>query len=108
MKSAFGTNVVHCKIEPFTVYIGRNNGSLKNTGLGNPFVIGTHGTREEVEVRYRAWLPNQPHLLRRLHELRGQTLGCWCKTRQNPTAWCHGDVLAELADSLLGDPSGSG
>jgi len=26
-------------------------------------------------------------------ELKGKTLGCWCKPYQ-----CHGDVLAELAD----------
>ncbi|MBA3285144.1 MAG: DUF4326 domain-containing protein, partial [Nitrosopumilus sp.] len=27
-------------------------------------------------------------------ELRGKTLGCWCR----PDA-CHGDLLAELADN---------
>lgn len=103
-KSPFGTRVVHCKTDAFTVYIGRANGALKDRGWGNPFVIGVHGTRDEVKTQYRAWLPTQPALMARLHELRGQTLGCWCKTRKNPDAWCHGDVLAELADSTLGNP----
>jgi len=69
------------------VYVGR--GSL----WGNPFVIGVHGTREEVIAKYEAWVLRQPHLVAMLPELRGQVLCCHCK----PLA-CHGDVLARLAD----------
>jgi hypothetical protein len=33
-------------------------------------------------------------LLDQIHELKGKILGCWCKPLP-----CHGDVLAELANS---------
>jgi hypothetical protein len=81
------TQVVHCKHAPYDVYIGRPS------KWGNPFRIGRDGTRVEVIEKYRRWLQTQPHLLAALPELRGKTLGCWCKPKP-----CHGDVLAELAD----------
>ena len=81
------TKVVHCKRARYDVYIGRPS------KWGNPFRIGRDGNREEVIRKYREWLLNNPKLLAQIHELRGKTLGCWCK----PAA-CHGDVLAELAD----------
>jgi len=82
--------VVHCKREPYDVYIGRPS------KWGNPFSIGIgkDGTREEVIEKYREWIQNQPELLAQLSELRGKTLGCWCA----PQA-CHGDVLVELANN---------
>lgn len=86
------TRVVHCKRERADIYIGRPS------KWGNPFVIGQHGSREQVIAKYRQWLPNQPELLAALHGLRGRTLGCWCSPKT-----CHGDVLAELADSEPGE-----
>jgi hypothetical protein len=65
----------------------------RSTIWGNPFFIGKHGTRSEVIEKYRQWLLTQPELYARIHELRGKTLGCWCK----PAA-CHGDVLIELLE----------
>jgi hypothetical protein len=44
---------------------------------------------------YADWIQTQPQLLAALPELKGKTLGCWCK----PQA-CHGDILARLADAL--------
>jgi hypothetical protein len=35
------------------------------------------------------------HLLNDLHELNGKVLRCYCKP-----LCCHGDILAELANSL--------
>jgi hypothetical protein len=61
--------------------------------IGNPFVIGRDGSREEVIERYRAWLASQPDLLDALDELRGRDLVCWCA----PQA-CHDDLLIELAN----------
>ena len=78
--------VVHCKKEPFDVYIGRPS------KWGNPFKEGMDGTRSEVIDRYRRWIVEQP-LMDDLHELRGKVLGCWCSPLP-----CHGDVLAELAN----------
>src|SRR3990167_9119085 len=83
--------VVHCKKEPYDVYIGRPS------KWGNPFVIGEHGTREEVIEKYEEWLlgirsaPNKekaPSLKEAKEELKDKVLGCWCAP-----APCHGDVL---------------
>jgi hypothetical protein len=88
------TRVVHMKKEKYDIYIGRPS------EWGNPFSHrnGTLAaykvdTREEAVAAYRKWLLAKPELLKRLPELKGKVLACWCK----PLA-CHGDVLAELAD----------
>ncbi len=84
--------VVHCKREPYDVYVGRPS------VWGNPFREGDAGTREEVIAMYRDWVLNCPSpaamiVRKRLSELRGKTLGCWCAPRS-----CHADVLLELAN----------
>ena len=83
--------VVHCKKEPYDVYIGRPS------KWGNPFIIGKDGTREEVISKYEMYIMNNPELIQDLSELEGMTLGCWCK----PNA-CHGDVLKRLVSDQLG------
>ena len=80
--------VVHCKKEPYDVYIGRPS------KWGNPFQIGVDGNREQVIEKYRKWIKRQPHLLEQLQELNGKRLGCWCFPKK-----CHGDVLVELIES---------
>lgn len=87
--------VVHCKKEKYDVYIGRGvpRSGLNASEWGNPFKIGKDGTREEVMVKYRAWLLGNLELLKKVPELKGKILGCWCA----PEA-CHGDILAELAN----------
>lgn len=82
------SNVVHCKKSPFDVLIDRR------TKWGNPFPMRDYKDRERVIKSYREWLPTQPHLMESLHELKGKVLGCWCSPLP-----CHGDVLAELANS---------
>jgi len=79
--------VVHCKREPFDVYIGRPS------KWGNPFTIGRDGTRAEVIDKFERWLLSHPTLFSDLHELEGKVLGCWC----TPKA-CHGDVLLKYAN----------
>jgi hypothetical protein len=82
------TRIVHCKKEPYDVYIGRPS------KWGNPFKIGRDGSRHEVIRKYRDMIIVNTELITQLpSELKGKVLGCWCK----PDA-CHGDVLAELAD----------
>jgi len=82
------TRVVHCKKEPYDVYIGRPG------KWGNPFEMSKDHDRYDVIQAYRTWLVAQPELLLSLRdELRGKVLGCWCA----PQA-CHGDILAQLAD----------
>ena len=97
------TRVVNVRAERYDVYIGRP------TVWGNPYGIRTSpkgcknstlaryqvASRDEAIARYREWLLAQPELVERARaELRGKTLGCWCK----PAA-CHGDVLAAIADA---------
>lgn len=80
------TTVVHCKHDKYDVYIGR--GSI----WGNPFTVGMYGRKGAIQ-KYRQWLETQPHLVKKIPDLKGKRLGCWC--RPFP---CHGDVLAALAD----------
>ncbi len=84
------TKVVHCKKSSFDVYIGRPS------KWGNPFKLKKGESRELCLARYREWLMKQPALLACVGELRGKTLGCWCKPLE-----CHGDILAELADTAV-------
>ena len=92
------TRVVNKYKEVYDVYIGRGS------KWGNPF---THisdkktkaefivDTREQAIESYRDCVVKQPQLLKDLHELRGKTLGCFCKPKR-----CHGDVLVELVNGL--------
>jgi len=87
--------VVHCKKEKYDVYIGRGNGSI----WGNPFFLKNPKDDVERDVvleKYKEWLSKQPELLGRVKELKGKVLGCWCAPRK-----CHGDILAELANSEI-------
>ena len=79
------TKVVHCKKEPYDIYIGRPS------KWGNPFTIGKDGTREEVILKYIDWLEQQPQLLAQISELKGKTLGCWCHPKP-----CHGDITGRV------------
>lgn len=87
------TKVVHCKQEPFDVYIGRPS------KWGNPFSHLTATTaefkvnsREEAIRKYSQWIITQPQI-NDIEELRDKTLGCWCKPKA-----CHGDILVALLE----------
>lgn len=86
------TKVVHCKKEPYDIYIGRPS------EWGNPFISGVDGTRTEVIEKYRRHVMETPELVGKLDQLRGKTLGCWCR----PLA-CHGDVLVAICENLPND-----
>ena len=91
------TKIVHCRKEPYDIYIGRANprNGLPQSPFANPFKVGKDGTREECIEKYREWLLSQPDLVEKARrELRGKILGCWC----NPRA-CHGEVIVEIVDS---------
>lgn len=100
--------VVHCKKEPYDVYVGRPS------IFGNPF---THHqisdtlaeiqvpTRRDAVLAYKNWLLGleytdfkqklRKRVLEELHKLRGKVLGCWCSPLE-----CHADVLATLSNNL--------
>ena len=83
------TRIVHCKKEPYDVYIGRPS------IWGNPFEIGKHGTREEVIVQYKRHVLADPLLMDEIMNLDGKVLGCWCAPKP-----CHGDVLIEIIEDI--------
>lgn len=79
------TRIVNKRKEKCDIYVGRPS------KWGNPFKIGKDGSRDEVIAKYRNYILQNPVLLNSLGELRGKTLGCFCKPLP-----CHGDVLIEL------------
>ena len=92
------TKVVHCKKNPYDVYIGRPS------KWGNPY-SHREGTlakfkvksREEAVDKYREYILNSPELLSICAtELKDKVLGCWCAP-----LLCHGNVLADVADGRL-------
>lgn len=85
------TAVVNKRREPFDVYIGRGS------EFGNPFVIGPHGSRQDVieayRLHFRQKLRSDPAFHDRVMALEGKRLGCFCK----PLA-CHGDVIKKYIE----------
>lgn len=70
------------------VFIGRPS------KFGNPFVIGKHGDRDTVIMKYRKYLMQRPELIQAAKaELKGKSLICYCAPLP-----CHGDVLLEIAN----------
>lgn len=82
-------------------YIGRGS------PLGNPFVIGKDGTREEVVDKYRTWIFNKlennkrpiVEEIGRLYELwqkQGELkLLCWCSPEL-----CHGNIIKMILEDI--------
>lgn len=94
------TRVVHCKKEPYDIYIGRPS------MWGNPFshkgsTIARYrvDTIEEALWEYERYLRHQIKAraitLNDIRKLKGRTLGCWCKPGP-----CHGDILVEYINRL--------
>ena len=83
------TEVVNINYEYCDVFIGRPS------KWGNPFKIGTDGTRTEVIKLYRKHVIDSG-LINDIGDLRDKKLGCFCKPKA-----CHGDVLVELCNDNL-------
>ena len=82
--------VVNLKKDKYYIYIGRGS------KWGNPFIMKNYSKEERNRVceEYEKWfwttdLPSQ------LHELKGKTLGCYCKPLR-----CHGDFLVREVNKL--------
>ena len=97
------------KVTPLDQYVGRpsayKGGELK---WGNPFVIGKDGDRQEVILKYNAWLDNgygfnnsyatskqRQWVLENIPRLIGRRLVCWCYPEP-----CHADELARRANII--------
>lgn len=88
LRNSYSARVVHLRKEKYDVCIDRSS------KWGNPYSIGEDGTRNEVCEKYRVYLLGRIDLLKALEELRGLTLGCWCKPKR-----CHGDILVEFLEN---------
>ena len=69
----------------------------RSTQFGNPFKMEKDGgdyTREGCVEAYAEWfeqkIADDDEFRAAVEELRGETLGCWCKPKA-----CHGDVIVE-------------
>lgn len=93
------TTVVNLKTGvPYDIYIGRA-GHGQDGYFGNPFKLRPDEPRGTTLQRYREYfqsrLGTDAEFARRILELKGKTLGCFCK----PHA-CHGDIIAEYLNNL--------
>lgn len=78
------------------VFIDGERYPKKDSPFANPYKIGKDGTREEIIKKYEIYIKDK--ILKGeldLEQLRGKTLGCWCKPET-----CHGEILLKLLDSL--------
>lgn len=92
------TVAVNIYKEKYDVYCGRA-GKGKDGYFGNPFVLQKGESRGETISKYTEYfykrLETDPEFKRRVLELKGKRLGCFCK----PQA-CHCDIIAEYLNSI--------
>lgn len=78
------------------LYIGRPS------ILGNPFVIGKDGTREDVINKYedyaRERIKTDNMFKQAIINSVGRALVCWCSPER-----CHGDVIEMIAKEITDD-----
>ena len=87
------TRVVNIRKEQCDVYIGRA-GHGEDGYFGNPY--NGRSMRENIDsfrIYFYGRINSVPEFKRRVLELRGKRLGCFCKP-----ASCHGDVIVEYLD----------
>jgi hypothetical protein len=92
------TRVVNIRNEKYDVYIGRA-GRGQDGYFGNPFMLSANQPRgaslEKYKVYFYERLKNDVEFRKRVHALKGKTLGCFCKPHP-----CHGDIIAEYLNSM--------
>ena len=77
--------------EYYDVVIGRES------IFGNPFLIGVHGTRDEVIDKFENYLLSNHELMEQVkNKLKGKILACSCSPLR-----CHGDILLKYANPEL-------
>lgn len=77
--------------EYYDIVIGRES------IFGNPFVVGVHGTRDEVIDKFEEYLLQNHELMNEVRtKLKGKILACSCSPLR-----CHGDVLLKYANPEL-------
>ena len=90
-------------VQNCTRYIGRaisrGGWNFKKSIFANPYTLKTHG--DQAINLYREYLKKKiiedpEKWVIAILDLRGHTLGCWCKIPDKPDTPCHGDVLVEF------------
>jgi hypothetical protein len=104
------TTVVNIRRAAYDIYIGRSSYGEPENLWGNPFSHLPDSRaqfivpkKDEVLVRYEAWLRAQPELMGRARrELRDRVLGCFCRPVNGfqGRLMCHGQILAGLVDDV--------
>lgn len=88
--------VVNLRKANYDIYIGRGS------KWGNPFKMRNNSEAERNRVcdeyEKHFWTTD---LVNDLHELKGRTLGCYCKPLR-----CHGDFLVRLVNERYGELNG--
>ena len=74
-------------------YIGRPS------KWGNPFSVRKFPRALSV-AKFSSYIKNNSDLMNDMHELKGQTLGCFCASKDSPFL-CHGLVLIQLYKLLF-------
>ena len=98
------TRVVNIKFDKYDVYCGRA-GKGQDGYFGNIF---KNGTKEQNIDNFRIYfydrIKNDLEYKRRVEELKGLTLGCFCKEPFNKQPYvdipCHVDIIKAYLDNL--------
>ena len=91
--------------EPSHIYIGRDVtyvDGAKQSKWHNPFKT-TKYTPVQCLTMYKKMVESNKELMKALPELKGKTLGCWCRGKgeaNNPNVLCHGDILYQMVQKL--------
>lgn len=100
------TTVVNIRYDLFDVYIGRK-GIGEDGYFGNPFKR-QEGESPGVTIPFykdyfELRLQNDREFKRRIEELRGKTLGCFCKPKTgfDGEVICHGQVIADYLNKEM-------
>lgn len=90
------TSVVNLRFSKYDVYIGRAGKGLDGY-FGNPFVLTPDQSRVSVLMQYEKYfvarIDSDAEFKRRIHELKGKVLGCFCHPKL-----CHGHIIANYLD----------
>lgn len=95
------------RVENIRTYKGDGIRVDRGTALGNPFIIGVHGTRDECVRKYRIqlwkWIQEcNKVVLKELYSIKKASLEgdvvllCWCK----PQA-CHADIIKNYVKASI-------
>jgi len=100
------THAVNIRTSKYDIYIGRAGHGMDGY-FGNPIILGEicpvcgnlHLTGDSTLTCYQKWLitkvQEDPEYRRRVKELQGCRLGCFCKPKS-----CHGDYLSRMVEYL--------